>query len=325
MNQPIHARKTGTGHILNLMTLFSLVLMTSPAAAAEAEAGAGASLDSPFEFRVEVTPQSILPFEGVATTCTVRNISGEEIEDGPVFHLGAGDYVQVLVSRDGASAAPVAAFTVHADMMHGALRRTYEPHERIWKVNCFRETLFDDWGFLFPEPGDYRLQLKIFSIDRTSTLTSNSVEVKVEEPKGLVADAYRELCAQINMPAPTPLYGTSYPQRPAERKCLLNKPIYTPAEVALAEDFINRFSETRYAAEVRCHLGNFWFRNGDYDECARLHIEAISGDCGPEVWRPIPMLPRMLRTQGANDAADRLSAAIEKQRARFAGVPGVLW
>ncbi len=255
--------------------------------------------------------------------CTLTNISGRVIENGPAFSLSDSEHVQVLISKDGMTTAPVrvgmsSPFAIYKKT------RTYEPGARVRLVNHFRGTVFDDWGFIFSEPGIYRLQLVITSTGRTSTLTSNSVEVKVEEPKGLVADAYRELCAQINAPEPTPLYPMNR-QPPPERKCLLNKRVHTAAEVDQAEDFIDDFSATRYAAEVRCHLASYWFRNGDFKECVRLRIKAISGDCSPEVWRRVVGSPARMRQKGEEEEADRLSAAIEKKRARFAELSPVWW
>lgn len=123
----------------------------------------------------------------------------------------------------------------------------------VYEEEGILSSMLDLW---FPEPGSYQLQFVLRSIDGAKTISSNTIELTIAEPRGLEKEAYEFLKIHEK-------YAGLFFWVHVEKDNL-----------PYLEEFVSKYSQTPYGELAIYHLGAAYKWNGDLDK-AQAEFEKL--------------------------------------------------
>jgi len=194
--------------------------------------------------QLKLSKSTFKPFQPIPAVAELRNNSNKKITEHRNLEFeGAGLVLEVAKENEGFRRVDLAAIQSLDMFAPSDLPRGFV------LINDFEFSSFATAAetFLLRKPGKYRLRL-IFSRLKGGTLTSPVVTVTIKEPTSKEQSAIDFLIEKGILG----YLGVFAPQRILETD--LTK---VPAKLAAAQEFIDKFSDTLYADEVRIALAVF--------------------------------------------------------------------
>jgi len=232
-------------YFLLLAALF-IVALHSP--------GRSASISGQFQdftLTLETAKARYLELQPIPIVITLKNETDETLVGNNALEFGTG-YLQLFVDRgDGPQEVSVSPFTKTVV----APPREFKPGEEVKKTERLNFRL----NKLFPQPGTYRLHVRLMSSDGKESVSSKPIEVEIVEPDGLDAHALQFIRENDD-----PAYF--FTGLGAVRK---------PERLQVLENFVAVYGESTYADEASFALGEVQFGKRDYQK-ARKFFEKLS-------------------------------------------------
>jgi hypothetical protein len=232
-------------YFLLLSVLFIVALYSS---------GRSASISGQFQdFTLTLaTPKAqYLELQPIPLVITLKNETEAPLVGHNALEFGSG-FLQLYIDRgDGPEEIAVSPFTKTIF----APPREFKPGEEVQKL----ERLSFKLNKVFPQPGTYRLHVRLNSHDGKESVSSKAIEVQIVEPDGLDAHALQFIRERGD---PAYFFTGAQAVKKAEKLQVL-------------ENFLAVYGETTYADEVAFVLGEVQFAKRDYQK-ARKFFEKLS-------------------------------------------------
>lgn len=227
-------------YFLLLSALF-IVALYSP--------GRSASISGQFQdFTLTLaTPKAqYLELQPIPLVITLKNETEAPLVGHNALEFGSG-FLQLYVDRgDGPQEIGVSPFTKTIF----APPRELKPGEEVQKL----ERLSFKLNKVLPQPGTYRLHVRLNSHDGKESVSSKVIEVEIVEPDGLDAHALQFIREHGD---PAYFFTGLQAVKKAEKLQVL-------------ENFLAVYGETTYADEVSFALGEVQFAKRDYQKARKL-------------------------------------------------------
>ena len=198
------------------------------------------------------TPKaSYLELQPIPIVITLKNETDAPLVGHGALELGTG-FLHLYVDRgDGPQEVSVSPFT----MTVIAPPREFKPGEEVQKLDRLSFKL----NKAFPQPGTYKLHVRLISNDGKESVSSKPIEVEIVAPDGLDAHALKFIRDNSD---PAYFYTGIRAVKKAE-------------QLQVLENFVAVYGESTYADEALFALGEVQFARRDYQK-ARKFFEKLS-------------------------------------------------
>ena len=216
--------------------------------------GRSASISGQFQdFTLTLaTPKAqYLELQPIPLVITLKNETEAPLVGHNALEFGSG-FLQLYVDRgDGPQEISVSPFTKTIF----APPREFKPGEEVQKL----ERLSFKLNKVFPQPGSYRLHVRLNSHDGKESVSSKAIEVQIVEPDGLDAHALKFI-RDYSDPA---YFFTGI------------RAVKNPEQQQALENFVAIYGQSTYADEAAFALGEVQYARRDYQK-ARKSFEKLS-------------------------------------------------
>jgi hypothetical protein len=198
------------------------------------------------------TPKAqYIELQPIPLVITLKNETNEPLVGHNALEFGTG-FLQLYVDRgDGPQEIAVSPFTKTVI----APPREFKPGEEVQKL----ERLSFKLNKAFPQPGTYRMHVRLISNDGKESVSSKPIEVEIVAPDGLDAHALQFIRDNSD---PAYFYSGIRAVKKAE-------------QLQVLENFVAVYGESTYADEALFALGEVQFARRDYQK-ARKFFEKLS-------------------------------------------------
>lgn len=199
--------------------------------------------------------RKVLPMEPIPITITLGNETGKPIRGHSVIDPGVG-YLEIYVAKAGEAFERFQSTNWPAwamerprpSVLESGYRRSISTY--LYYAHPANLEKEHHGRYLFESPGTYRIKAVLKDIDGENTIESNILAIRVKEPRGKDAAAYKFLKGLRGISDRHVSYGNFLMKtlgrhyHPRKQKVLDKK-----------EEFISKFPRSRYARYARYSLG----------------------------------------------------------------------
>jgi len=203
-----------------------------------------------FTLVLETPKTQYLELQTIPLVITFKNDTKTPLTGHTVLEFGAS-FVHLYIDRpDGPQEIPVSMMIrdVFADP------HVFQPGEQIKRTTALNYRLNN----VFPNPGTYRLHVRLRSLDGKDTISSKPMEVEIVKPNGADAQALQFILDHSN-----PAYFFTGIQA-----------VKNPEQLKVLENFVDVYGDSSYGDDASFALAGVQFAERDYQK-ARTSLEKL--------------------------------------------------